>query len=274
MAGSALAGYVDLRTTEIPDEIPVAMALFAFLWGGLAYITSGSTVLLQSLLVGGAFFGLGFLMYYTGQWGGGDAKLLAAVGMLVPAAPVFAVNTLFPFALSFLLNVFLIGAVYIVLYSILISLPNTSVTRAFVRDVRGGWKQIGFFGVALVAAVLVAVRMAGTTHQQTLLALSLVPGGLGLFVLWRFLRIVERVGFQKRISVRKLRVGDMIGEDVPELKLSKRLLRGLTEQEVRAIRRHRREVTIREGVRFGPVFTIALLFTLFFGDAVLFFWAL
>ncbi|MBI4017619.1 MAG: prepilin peptidase, partial [Candidatus Aenigmarchaeota archaeon] len=265
--------YIDLRTTEIPDEIPVAMALFGALWYGLAFLSGGSTVGLNGLAIGGAFFILGFLMYYTGQWGGGDAKLIAATGFLIPSAPAFAVRTFFPFPLSFLLNVFMIGAVYIVLYSFAVSLPNRSVTHAFVQDIRGGWKEIGLFGIVLAAVSIGVANMVGSTlsSRLTFLSLSLVPGGIGLFLLWRFLRIVERVGFRKKISVSRLRVGDMIGEDIRELKMSKKLIRGLTEEEIMAIRKIRRSIVIREGVRFGPAFPLALLYTLFFGDFVMLF---
>ncbi|QQG39977.1 MAG: prepilin peptidase [Candidatus Aenigmatarchaeota archaeon] len=270
LVGSATAGYIDLRTTEIPDEIPLSMAVFGLFWAALAYVTSGSAILVQSAIVGGLFFALGYVMYYTGQWGGGDAKLMAAIGVLVPQAPAFAVATLFPFAMSMLLNVFMLGAVYIVAYSLTVSLPNRTVTRAFLVDVKGGMKEIGIFAVALTIAVVAAVRFAtgGFSQASLTFAFSLVPGGLGLFLLWKFLRVVERVGFQKRIKTQALRVGDMLGEDVRELKMYKKLLRGLEENEIRKIRRVRRMILIREGVRFGPVFMLALLYTIFYGDVM------
>lgn len=268
LVGSTIAGYIDLRTTEIPDEIPLAMVIFGVFWGCLAFLAQGDVLLLRGLLVGGILFATGFLMYYTGQWGGGDAKLLAAIGLLVPEAPLFAMVTLLPFALAFLLNVFMLGALYIVVYAFAISLPNARVTSAFLADVRGGLKNIGLFALVLLIALMGSLKLFGATltPQYILLAAALVPGGIGLYLLWRFLRIVERVGFQKKVKTKELRVGDMLGEDVPELKMSKKLIRGLEEDEIKQIRRERREIWIREGVRFGPVFVLALLYTMFVGD--------
>ena len=90
-------------------------------------------------------------------------------------------------------------------------------------------------------------------------------------ILLVFARAVEKKGFYKRIPVSKLRVDDMIGEDIPKLKVYKREIRGLTEKEVRKIKKYRKYVTIKEGVRYGPVFFLTLIFMLFFGDILSFF---
>jgi prepilin signal peptidase PulO-like enzyme (type II secretory pathway) len=79
------------------------------------------------------------------------------------------------------------------------------------------------------------------------------------------LRIVERVGFRKRIRTKDLRVGDMLGQDIEQLGLKSKLIRGLEEDEVRKIRKAVRWVWIREGVRFCPAFLIAIIVSLYFG---------
>ncbi len=68
---------------------------------------------------------------------------------------------------------------------------------------------------------------------------------------------------KKRIPVSKLRVGDVL--------LSSKLWEGITEKELKRIKRSgKRYVRIKEGVRFGPAFPLALLFTIYFGDTILF----
>ncbi len=42
----------------------------------------------------------------------------------------------------------------------------------------------------------------------------------------------------------------MLGEDVPELKLYKKYIRGLTKEEVNKIKKIRKNVVIKEGVRY------------------------
>jgi prepilin signal peptidase PulO-like enzyme (type II secretory pathway) len=98
-----------------------------------------------------------------------------------------------------------------------------------------------------------------------LLRNSLLPLVLfvSLILLWKFVKVVEDVGFKKRISVSKLKVGDVLLE-------SKRW-DGITEAELRKIKKSGKKfVTIKTGVRFGPVFSLALLFTFFYGDITFF----
>jgi len=86
---------------------------------------------------------------------------------------------------------------------------------------------------------------------------------LALFVIWKFTKSVEEVGFKKRIPVSKLKVGDVL--------LESKKWEGITKKELKKIKRSRKYVTVKEGVRFAPSFVLALLFTLYFGDGLLIF---
>jgi len=73
----------DLRTREIPDWIPlliVAWACLATATGLLHKVTWPWLDLLAGALVG---LGLGAAVFYLGWPGGGDVKLLAAIGAAV-----------------------------------------------------------------------------------------------------------------------------------------------------------------------------------------------
>jgi hypothetical protein len=83
-----------------------------------------------------------------------------------------------------------------------------------------------------------------------------------------------RKGFYKKIPVSKLKIDDMIGEDIPKLKIYKKFIRGLTKKEVQKIKKMKKYVIIREGIRFTPVFFISLIITLLFGDILLSFYIL
>src|SRR5437867_3545096 len=86
--GSTLAALWDLKTTEIPDLIPYSMmAIGIVLFSIESLLTNDYTLIAKSAFVGLSFLGLGFLMYYLGQWGGGDAKILSAIGFLIPELP-------------------------------------------------------------------------------------------------------------------------------------------------------------------------------------------
>ena len=91
-----------------------------------------------------------------------------------------------------------------------------------------------------------------------------------MFVFYKYSKIIEQ-GFYKKIPVKELRVDDMLGQNIPKLKLYKKYIKGLTKTQVRKIKKTRNYVIIREGIRYGMVFPLALLFTLLFGDFFLFF---
>src|SRR4030042_2438436 len=118
-AGTLAAGIIDLKTTEIPDQIPYAMmGLGILLHLAESYLSWSYIPILYSMIAGLGFLIFGFFMYYTGQWGGGDAKLLSGVGFLLPILPThFGASLFFPFALSYFFNVFFIGAIYMILYA-------------------------------------------------------------------------------------------------------------------------------------------------------------
>jgi len=85
-----------------------------------------------------------------------------------------------------------------------------------------------------------------------------------LFLVWKFVKAVEEIAFKKRIPVSKLRVGDVL--------LESKVWEGITGRELRAIRKSGKKfIWIKSGVCFAPAFPLALLFTVYFGDGILFF---
>jgi len=261
-AGSIYAALWDLKTTEIPDEIPHAMIIFALVFYGIqSVIESNYWIFLNSLIAGGAIFALGFLMYYAGQWGGGDAKILAAIIFLLPVS-----STTLPFPLTYLLNVFIVGAGYMILYSFGLALMNRKIFSAFFVDFKKQKAVLALGSIALFAtfAIInysVLVLLAYPVDYLSLVRNSLVPlfAAIGLFMIWRFAKAVEDVGFKRKIPISKLKIGDVL--------IDSKIWEGITEKELKKIKKsEKRFVWIKEGVRFAPTFPLALAFTLIYGD--------
>jgi prepilin signal peptidase PulO-like enzyme (type II secretory pathway) len=83
-----------------------------------------------------------------------------------------------------------------------------------------------------------------------------------MFLLWKFVKVVEEVGFKKKIPVSQVRIGD-----VP---LDFKVWEGVTEKDLAKIKKSgKKYIWIKEGVRFAPAFPLALLFTIFYGDIIL-----
>jgi hypothetical protein len=225
--------------------------------------------LLNSVAVGIALLGVGFVLYRTGQWGGGDAKILSAVGFLSPA---FSSQLSFmPFALSYLINVFLVGAAYMIIYALLIAAMNRMVVKKFFEGMKGS-KNIFILSSAALFLSFIAIGFVVTRFSNMPLNYAMIfsnsifasAATACLFVVWKFAKTVEDVGFKKRIKVSQLKVGDVLQES--------KVWDGITEKELKKVRSSgKKYVWIKEGVRFAPAFPLALLFTIYIGDGFLLF---
>lgn len=266
--GSAVCGLWDLKTTEIPDILAIAMAVLGIgIHAWESYLIGNLAPLVSSLTVGGIFLLFSLIMYYIGWWGGGDGELLVAIGTLMPAYPaaLFSQATLLPFPLGFFMNVFFIGAVYSIVYAAVLTAKDRTLFKEVKSKLKANIMSITSLSLfTLVVLLSVSVYVNFISYYPLLIAFLV----FSLLVIQQFVKVVETKGFYKKIPSSKLRKGDMIGEDIPKLKIYKRFIRGLTEEEVRKIKNIKKTVVIREGVRFGPVFPLALLFTVLYGDIV------
>jgi hypothetical protein len=267
VAGFGLAGYWDLKTTEFPDWLPYAMialalgtrGVFSLLAGDFSYIT-------YSLIVGLAFLGFGLLLYWTRQWGDGDAWLLGAMGFLWPDSGSFAVATLLPFPAALLFNFFLIAFFYLLVYSVALGVRSPRVAGGFLRELksagRGIASVVGAFTMACLGLMGYVSWQFGVPLWNLIYIIAFPPLLMSVLVFTRYGRFVENNLFKKRVPASGLRAGDVLIRD---------RWRGLTEKEVAGLRKKGGEVWIKEGVRFAPVFVMAVLVTLFWGNLLMLF---
>lgn len=274
LVGSSLAGIYDLKITptEIPDWIPYVMIGLALILAlAQSVLESNYMIFVYSIIYGIPLLAFGYLMYRFGQWGGGDAKILAAIGFLSPGLSSFVRGLQFPFALSYLVNLFIVGAAYMLVYAFLLSVMNRKIISGFLKSVKSSsniilisssvlffiflfsnWYLFNFFGLAVSVQSLVIDSFA-------LILLSIT-----VFLVWKFVKAVEDIEFKKKIPISKLRVGDVL--------LESKVWDGITEKELKKIKRSGKKfVWIKNGVCFAPAFPLALIFTIYFGDGLLFF---
>jgi Flp pilus assembly protein protease CpaA len=274
--GSSLAAAYDLKTTEIPDEIPYAMIAIALILYGIQSLSEWNYLpILKSLIAGLGLLGFGFIMYFFGQWGGGDAKVLSAIGFLIPSLEGY--RLLFPFPVSYLINVFLVGAPYMVLYAIVFAILNKKILSEFFKDIKRSKNvmligSLSLYPIFILLNLFLMGRFQADVNFLTILANStlILVLTVSLFLLWRFVKVVDNIGFRKKIPVSKLKVGDML--------LESKLLEGIDEKALKKIKKSgKKYVWIKEGVRFALAFLLTLLFILltllfilYFGDGIYF----
>ncbi len=245
LVGLSVSGLWDLFTTEVPDEIPYLMIVFGiFLWYVNALTSGNFQPLAYSLAIGAVTLVIGIVMYRQGAWGGADAWLLAATGFLVPLYHEKI------FMIDFVFNLLLVGAGYMIVYAIALGFLNPHVKDIFYRDLKGSAKFI-------VPPLLLAALML--FYESRLAYILFIIGGLLLF--WRYAKIIENHVFRRKIKSSELMPGD-VTEDM--------IWRGITEQEITAVKKKKKYVTIKEGVRFVPAFPVTLIVTLLYGNLLIY----
>lgn len=270
--GTVIAAIWDLKTTEVPDQLPALMIAIALLFYGYqSFSTASYQPILNSIIVGGLFSVFGLFMYYSGQWGGADSFILSAIGFLLPSAPLGFAQTVFLFPISYLINLFMVGAVYMIGYAFVFSLKEKQVQSEFLKDMKGSAKS-KLLLLSLLVFVLTAIMSYSVFSYNGLVDLSRIfytsfsftIGAAVLFAIWKFAKSVEIYGFRKKIPVSKLRVGDML--------TSEKKLVGITEKDIKELKRHgKKYVDIKLGIPFAVAFPLALLVTLYYGDLILVF---
>ncbi|MBI2971539.1 MAG: prepilin peptidase [Candidatus Aenigmarchaeota archaeon] len=247
LLGSAAAGIWDLRTTEVPDEIPALMISFGvFLWYAYALSTGDFLPLFYSLAAGTLVLGLGWVLYTRGQWGGADAFILAGI---VYALPVYQGNFLAP---TYLLNFLVVSSAYMILYALGLGVLHRRVFGLFLDDLRKNSRMVLLLITGCGIVSLLAARAGiGMLALQLFLSMSL------LVIFWRYARVIEHQIFRKRVSPSEVKVGDV---------LEGMIWRGIAEDELRRLRKEKKYVVVKEGVRFVPAFPLTLLVTLLYGN--------
>jgi Flp pilus assembly protein protease CpaA len=257
-----MAAYWDVRTTEFPDWLPYSIIIVSLALRGVMSLMSWDfSYILNSILIGILFLGFGMGLYYSRQWGDGDAWLLGSLGFAFPDAAGFAYTSFIPFPAAILFNFFFIAFFYLLVYSIALGLMSPDTSRKFIGEMREDLRRMvymtGGFAVACVATVIFVTSyfaMPVSLFLPVILSPLLL---LSVIIFMRYGRFVEANLFKRRVPASRIRVGDVLFDGK---------WRGLTEKEVRVIRKKGKPVWIKEGVRFAPAFVITIFFTLFYGN--------
>lgn len=260
------ASIYDFKTKEVPDWISYSLIII-----GLAFYLIKSIVLKDLVFITQSLFGLlvlfliGNLMYYTRQWGGGDVKLLGALGALFPIYPkellnYFNPNLDLPFLLILILNLIIFGALYSLIYSFYLVIKNKG-------KIKFNFKINKIFLIIAVLFVLIGLLLNDLEIRLLTLFLALLI--LIYPCIKNYISLVEKQIMIKKINVNKLTEGDWIIEDIyhkGKLIYNKNNP-GISNNEIKLLKRCKiKNVLVKEGLPFIPSFLLALVISLIVGN--------
>ena len=272
------ATYTDIKTKEVPDWLSFSLIIIALgSYTILSLIENDFGILLTSLKGFGIFFILGNFLYYTKQWGGGDAKILMGIGATLPEYPsqllnYFNPNLDAPFLVTIFINIIIVGAVYSIIMGTRLILKNRKeFSKKFSKKIKN--KKIRGIrdSIGLLSIVFLIVYLTSESYSIKAISILLAIMPLVFFYMWLSISIVEKITMYKKIKVSQLREGDWITK---KIKIKNKLIytpniNGVTNKEIKKLRKYENEIkklTIKDGIPFLPAILIAVVSSIIFGN--------
>ena len=263
-----LASYFDLRTGEVPDEISIGLiTAVLILKVGYSLYDRDVWIFLNSIVGGCLYFVIGYPLYRLGQWGGGDVKLLSGVGCAISG---FDTGILSPY-FTYFVDMSLVIIPYTMVYTLILGILNRMVFSEFKNKIKN---KIFFIGVLFVPFILCLITFRDLAFGNSMLILTFLLPTLSMLFL--YLKVIEQVVLQHRILVDDLREGDIVIDPAVEAEgiTRKEMIEGITRDQIKKLKllastnKIPNEVTIKEGIRFGPVFLGAFLLLIWKGNVI------
>jgi len=243
----------DLKKREVANWLNFSLIIFAlgFRFFYCLFSDGSFNFFYQGLIGLGIFFVIGNLLYYGRMFAGGDAKLMIALGAILPFSENFLVNAKI-FVLFFFIFLF-VGAFYSLTISIILSLKNL---KAFKKEF---YKQLSKKRKIIYPVMFLGLILMALGFIESLLF------GLGILIFilpyfYVYAKAVDEVCMVKKVKTSQLAEGDWLYKD---LKVRKKLIKvswgGLSKEEIREIKNKYKEIKIKQGIPFTPVFLFSFL---------------
>lgn len=266
-----IASGTDIRTREVPDWFNFSLI---FIGLGLRLIYSSLTFdwfySLEGALGLIAAVVIGFIMFYSGQWGGGDSKLLMGLGALIGLRLGFEPMPMF---LILIINIVLVGSLYGIVYIIFKAATHwPDFTKQFKVYFRSEKRMKLHKYFAILSLVMLAFTIL-ITKDFIVRILILVLVMLLYFGVYAYfvVKSVENVAMLKLVDPSELTEGDWIAKDIM---IGKKRIAGpkdlgVSKEQIKRLVSYKKsgkikKVLMKVGIPFVPSFLIAFILTLFF----------
>ncbi len=218
-AGLVAGSIMDLRTREVSDWLNYGLMISGV---GLRLIESLILWDYHSIFYGTvgfvASFAVGMVMFYSGQWGGGDSKMLMALGALFATYPVFLeefFNPLLgniPLLATLFINIILFGGLYGLFWTTFLIVKNFKKFLEEMKKQDNKYRRI----VNYVAIVILIMSVVLLRFDRMYAYFAFVISCL-LFVTYNLsvsIKSLEKVCMTRYALPKELTEGDWIVDDV------------------------------------------------------------
>lgn len=247
------ATVYDFKRKEIPNWLTFSLMIFALAYRFFYSVLHADILFFLYGLFGfGVFVVLGYALYYSRGFGGGDAKLLMALGAVMPFE---LLNDFVILPALFLLILICCGAVYTVLGSLYVVSRNK---KGFNEAAKKEMKKYGIYYWISLAVVLIIITVIYFVSVDPLRSYAFFLVILPL--IFFYARAVDSGCMILEVETKKLTEGDWLVEDVNlKGRKIKKTVDGLTKEDIIYLRKHMKKIKIRTGLPFAVVFLISFM---------------
>ena len=273
----AAASISDLKKREVPDWLSYGLLALGFGLAAINALIFGWQVLAYSIAGFALFFIFAYIMFYSGQWGGGDSKVLMGIGALLGLQFSFSFPFVdlkeTPFLITFFINLLIISFFYGIFWSAIIAFNKRGVFTKKFLFYFGRFRTERIVILVLAFASAFGFVLAKEPYLKLLLAFAAIFLVFS-FYLWLFAKAVDDC-MLRFAKPEELTEGDWVAEDVEvdgkyicgpkDLGIEK-----IQIEKLLALKRKGKvkNVLIKEGIPFIPSFLIAFVLSLFLGNII------
>jgi Flp pilus assembly protein protease CpaA len=269
-----VASIFDIKTREVPDWLNFSLAAFAIATALLLSITGSDYHILANALVGLlAGIVIGLILFYTGQWGGGDTKLIAGLCTIIGMASADFVQGLLLIG-SFLVCTMLVGAIYGLGFSFVKAILNYEQFKPAIEQKLRSKQVLVIRIILLLIGIGSFIFLLATKSVESGVVFGLAMSLFLFFYLWAFINVVEKTCMIQVAEVKNITEGDWIVGDVVKGKkiILKPSKTGITLEQIAMLKRHRvKSVKVKAGIPFVPSFLVAYIITFALGNWIAYF---
>lgn len=272
----SVASLMDIKTHEVLDMLNYGLfftaIVFRLLW---AVFEWNAYVLLDGFAGFIIGFGIGMLMFYTGQWGGGDSKMIIGLGVLFgfPLSSLLSTVSLYDamnsFFVSFIINMFIAGAFLGMIWMLVLAYINR---KQFCKSWKKIYAQSKIY--RYIASVVFIIFIAFGFFIGDVIIFSLLGCMLFLtYFVYVFAKSVERGCMIKIVPPSEVTEGDWIDKDV---KHNGKIITGpkdlgITKKQIAQLKQYKiKKVPVKVGIPFIPSFFVGFIATVLIGNSIIY----
>ncbi len=245
----------DLRRREVDNLWNFSLIGFALAYRFAISVSSGDYWFILNGIFGLVIFlFLGNLFYYGRLFAGGDAKLLIALGCILPLSSNWMIN--FEIFGLFIVLFLALGSIYALIWAMfLVGLHWRGFRKEFVKQ----WKIYKkMFLIAIIFVICWTIFLFLVSKTELILVglvILLFP------VLFTFAKAVEESCMIKKTKPNKVTEGDWLYRDITVSgKKIKANWEGVSKSELKWIKKHgKKDIFVKQGIPFTPSFLFAFI---------------